>query len=272
MDFEEISNEEWSFLAPTLCIQSRTEIVRRGRPRIQPRVLANAILWVLTIGGSWSKLPTRYPSSTTCRYRFEEWRLDGKLDEMVRILSAAGRNFSYVHDSSYPQKNTAINGDVPPKNGCGLPRVRWRSQGTWQASHGPPATVQKSSDPVKVGASTRAAMEAVSPPESSLAHRTPSNFAQEHCDSSPRAFWMGLVSNGTTVIDARGYVIYVAVDTAPDAMFRGWTEIIRDGKRVARSGLVGPRFRDPDAGMQFALAWARRWIESHANRARIHDG
>ena len=270
MDYEEISDEEWSLLAPMLCIPLSAGIVRRGRPRIQPRVLANAILWVLTIGGSWSKLPARYPSSPTCRCRFEEWRRDGKLDEMVRILSSAGRKFLYVPDSAYPQENTTLDRGALSIDEHGLRRVLWRSQGSWHASHGP--VVNGSIDPCNTSTQTRAAIEAVSLPGGLAGHATAGNLAHDHCDASAhRAFWMGLASKGTTVTDTKGYVVYVAVDPVRGAMFRGWTEIMRDGKRVARSGLVGPKFYDPEACMQFALAWARRWIELNANPTRIHD-
>jgi len=263
MDFEEISDEEWSLLAPTLSIQP-PGILRRGRPRIQPRVLANAILWTLTIGGSWSKLPSRYPSSPTCRSRFEEWQRDGKLDKMVCILSAVGRNFLHVPSSSYAERSTAIDRDASSIDEHGSSRVRWRSQGSWKASH--ERAVQDSEDSFNVNAQMRVAMEGVSLPESSPAYAIPGIAAHEQCDSSQhRPIWMGLASKGTTVTDARGYVVYVAVDMVYGAKYRGWTEIMRDGKRIGRSGLVGPRFCAPEAGMQFALAWARRWIELHAN-------
>src|SRR5690349_16111794 len=96
MHFEELSNEEWSLVGPILTAHPRAGVLRRGRPRIRTRVVANAVLWVLTTGQSWSKLPAHYPSQPTCRCRFEAWRLDGKLAGMIRILSEMGRSFAYV--------------------------------------------------------------------------------------------------------------------------------------------------------------------------------
>jgi hypothetical protein len=44
-------------------------------------------------------------------------------------------------------------------------------------------------------------------------------------------------------------------------MCRAWAEIMKDGKRVERSGLVGPRFEQAEAAEQYALDWARQWID-----------
>src|SRR5262249_38320227 len=133
MHFEELSNEEWSLVAPTLCAQPLAGILRRGRPRIRPRGLANAVLWALATGESWGKLPAHYPSQPTCRCRYEEWRHDGKLAEMIRILSEAGRRFSYVPDMPAPimkpaPKCDASVTDERAMDERGLPRVIWRSQ------------------------------------------------------------------------------------------------------------------------------------------------
>lgn len=72
---------------------------------------------------------------------------------------------------------------------------------------------------------------------------------------------MSLAPRGTEIADRRGYVIYVAAEQVPNAMYRAWAEIMKDGKRVERSGLVGPRFAQAEAAEQYALDWARQWIE-----------
>jgi hypothetical protein len=36
---------------------------------------------------------------------------------------------------------------------------------------------------------------------------------------------------------------------------------MKDGKRVERSGLVGPRFGEAGAAEHYALEWARQWID-----------
>ena len=228
MHFEELSNEEWSLVAPILSAQPHAGVLKRGRPRIRTRVVANAVLWVLTTGQSWSKLPAHYPSQPTCRCRFEEWRLKGKIAEMIRVLSKVGRSFSYVPDAPCVSKKAVPKRDDGQMEERGIPRVIWKSQASWLAS----------------------------PARQESAHEL-------RPDNPGRAFWMGLAAKGARVADERGYVVYIAADPAPDAMFRGWAEITRDGRRVARSGLVGPKFDMPDEAMQCALTWARRWIELH---------
>jgi len=57
--------------------------------------------------------------------------------------------------------------------------------------------------------------------------------------------------------------MYAAVDRLEEASFRGWVEIVKNGRRVARSGLVGPRFENADAARQYAIDWARKWIDRH---------
>ncbi|SDI50750.1 Putative transposase of IS4/5 family [Paraburkholderia steynii] len=45
MQFEELSNEEWSRVGPMLNDKPATGILQAGRPRAQTQVVANAILW-----------------------------------------------------------------------------------------------------------------------------------------------------------------------------------------------------------------------------------
>ena len=251
MPFEELSNEEWSLIAPTLCAPPPAGMLKRGRPRIRPRVLANAVLWALTTGESWARLPAHYPSQPTCRCRFEEWRLDGKLAEMIRILTDRGRRFSYVPDTPRPVQKAKPKRETRVMEERGMPRVVWRSQASWQTST----------------ADTGARFAHAEPEHSAItAIEAPMHEPLCDRDAQNRAFWMGLAAKGARVADERGYVVYVAADPVPDAMFRGWTEITREGRRVARSGLVGPKFGAPEAAMQCALTWARRWIEQQGVR------
>ena len=69
MFFDELSNDEWAQLAALVSDEPAVRLNRRGRPRAEPRIVANAVLWILTTGEPWSKLPGRYPSGPTCRRR-----------------------------------------------------------------------------------------------------------------------------------------------------------------------------------------------------------
>ncbi|CAH2775250.1 MAG: Mobile element protein [uncultured Caballeronia sp.] len=91
--FDDLRDNEWALVEALFCAEpARSE--RRGRPRVEARSVVNAILWVLSTGEGWSKLPGRYPSPPTCRRRFDEWRADGTLAEIVKRLFSNSREVS----------------------------------------------------------------------------------------------------------------------------------------------------------------------------------
>ncbi len=114
MFFDELSNDEWALLAALVSDEPAVRLNRRGRPRAEPRIVANAVLWILTTGEPWSKLPGRYPSGPTCRRRFEEWQLNGTLLEMVRLLSQTGRTFAYIPQPAPPAAAKPARGSPRP--------------------------------------------------------------------------------------------------------------------------------------------------------------
>ena len=71
MMFDDLRDNEWALVEALFCAEpARSE--RRGRPRVEARAVVNAVLWVLSTGEGWSKLPGRYPSPPTCRRRFDD--------------------------------------------------------------------------------------------------------------------------------------------------------------------------------------------------------
>ena len=93
MVFDDLRDNEWALVEALFCAEpARSE--RRGRPRVEARAVVNAVLWVLSTGEGWSKLPGRYPSPPTCRRRFDEWQADGTLAENVKRLGTSGREIS----------------------------------------------------------------------------------------------------------------------------------------------------------------------------------
>ncbi|NPT55253.1 transposase [Paraburkholderia elongata] len=300
MFFDELSNEEWALLAALVSDEPAVRLNRRGRPRAEPRIVANAVLWILTTGEPWSKLPGRYPSGPTCRRRFEEWQLNGTLLEMVRLLSQTGRTFAYVPQPAPPVavKPAAPVAETPSVRDESLRGVSWKSPESWQTP-GMSSSLSnwRSADPIaditrqlsgltnvppvsrapskpSTPASSFAARPAMRADLQSMDEARAVDAAMHSLDSaiasarrtqqledqrSPLS--MSLAPRGTQVADRRGYVIYVAAEQVPNAMYRAWAEIMKDGKRVERSGLVGPRFEEADAAEQYALEWARQWID-----------
>ncbi|CAB3714530.1 hypothetical protein LMG24238_04410 [Paraburkholderia sediminicola] len=304
MFFDELSNDEWALLAALVSDEPAVRLNRRGRPRAEPRIVANAVLWILTTGEPWSKLPGRYPSGPTCRRRFEEWQLNGTLLEMVRLLSQTGRTFAYVPQPAPPvaAKPAAPVAETPSVRDEGLRGVSWKSPESWQApgvssslsnwrsadpfaditrqlsglttgtTNVPPVSRTPSASPASASPVNRPAMRAglqsmeearaVGAAMHSLDSAiTSARRTQQLEDQQRSSLSMSLAPRGTQVADRRGYVIYVAAEQVPNAMYRAWAEIMKDGKRVERSGLVGPRFAEADAAEEYALEWARQWID-----------
>ena len=310
MFFDELSNDEWALLAALVSDEPAVRLNRRGRPRAEPRIVANAVLWILTTGEPWSKLPGRYPSGPTCRRRFEEWQLNGTLLEMVRLLShATGRTFAYIPQPAPPvaAKPAAPVADTPSVRDESLRGVSWKSPESWQApgvssrlstwrsadpiaditrqlsglTNVPPVPRAPSAPSVSPSLAARPAMRAdlqcmdeagaVGAAMHDLDSAIASARRTHELDDQRSSLSMSLAPRGTQVADRRGYVIYVAAEQVPNAMYRAWAEIMKDGKRVERSGLVGPRFVEADAAEQYALDWARQWIDRECRTQAAAD-
>jgi transposase len=270
MFFEELTDDEWARLAP-LAADEPVHPHRRGRPRAEPRVVTNAVLWILTTGERWSKLPARYPSGPTCRRRFDEWLADGTLTQIVKILSEFGRTFAYV-----PEPDATVH--VPPKAAPSpapeSPRLRgvfWTNPESW---HTASAIVGKA-DGVEMngmnGACTNAARREL-PVASSRRAPTPGapqRALSERPNDIPLVDSMAVTKRSE---DYRGYVIHASAQPVAKQLqisYRASAEIVKDGRRIERSGLIGPRFPDNETAEQHALEWARDWINRHEAAAQV---
>jgi transposase len=302
MFFDELSNDEWALLAVLVSDEPAVRLNRRGRPRAEPRIVANAVLWILTTGEPWSKLPGRYPSGPTCRRRFEEWQLNGTLLEMVRLLSQTGRTFAYIPPPAPPvaAKPVAPVTETPSMRDESLRGVSWKSPESWQApgvsstlgnwrsadpiaditrqlsglSNGAPAARARPLPATPAAVVSRSALRAHLPVRTGEAGAVGTAMAQlDSAIASARAtpdapaddrrspLSMSLAPRGTQVAGSNGYLICTVAEQVPGEMYRASAEIMKDGKRVERSGLVGPRFAQAAEAEQYALEWARQWIE-----------
>jgi transposase len=394
MFFDELSNDEWARLSALVSDEPAVRLNRRGRPRAEPRIVANAVLWILTTGEPWSKLPGRYPSGPTCRRRFEEWQANGTLIEMVRLLSETGRAFAYIPEPTPPAvAKPAPEVEQPKPRDDTVRGVYWKSPESWQTSsaaagvtHGwrplgamaditrqlaggvDAQTLSDDIAPAHDGAAGAAAAGSLAEDEAReakpahAAHAyAPREMLDTHVegdgrygaaydgasngalskgaafgepqqfdgsrfddrlngaralDGLPRGYpvdghdghrldghdghdgqydrdayaartphdagtdddwghsrphdlanyhaplWMNLaMPGGAQFDDERGYVIYVVAEQVASSMYRAWAEIMRDGRRIERSGLIGPRFEDDEAARRFALEWAIGWID-----------
>jgi transposase len=297
MNFEELSDDEWMMVSSLVADEPPIRLNRRGRPRAEPRVVANAVLWILTTGESWSRLPARYPSGPTCRRRFDDWHVSGTLAEIVQRLTQVGRQFIYVPEPAQPVAQVAVAsasasvveaGQVVAEDD-GLPAVYWKSPEAWQAPA--PASVPAFADPIESMTRQLAYTEPVERARTDRTDRTdrapvrrvsadelapvgtPLQGAQAlgiPRDESPAvARRMPVVSGRSQpvqVAEWRGYVMNLSVQPVRNRMYRAAAEILKDGKRVERSGLIGPPFQDREAAKHFAYDWAREWIERGIER------
>lgn len=127
MLFDDLKDNEWA-LVEALFREEPARVERRGRPRVEPRAVVNAVLWVLSSGEGWSKLPGRYPSPPTCRRRFDEWQADGTLTELVRRLAGTGRPITLRGRIGA----SAVKPPVPPSRDR-LRGAFWTNPESWRA-------------------------------------------------------------------------------------------------------------------------------------------
>lgn len=294
MSFEELSDDEWVLVSSLVSDEPPIRLNRRGRPRAEPRIVANAVLWILTTGESWSRLPARYPSGPTCRRRFDEWHVSGTLIEIVNRLKEVGRNFIYVPEPAVPaaagaSASSASSGkqavaveEVAEDDG--LPAVYWKSPEAWQA----PASVVDAplADPIESmtrqlalpsrPALTRKAASAVTATartSTPVAVVMPTAMRDESPAAARSALWTSDGLQSVQIAEWRGHTINLTVQPVRNRMYRASVEILKDDKRVERSGLIGPRFQDRDSAKQFAYDWARKWIERECRGASVaQDG
>lgn len=79
-----VSDREWEFIEPILSHLPQPK--HPGRPRASERDLFDAILYVLSTGIPWSRLPEEYPAKSSCHRRFQAWSHDGSFDRLRRTL------------------------------------------------------------------------------------------------------------------------------------------------------------------------------------------
>jgi transposase len=245
--FKELNDDEWERVAP-LAVDEPVHPHRRGRPRAETRVVANAVLWILTTGERWSKLPARYPSEPTCRRRFDEWLADGTLIEMIKILSESGRSFTYIpQPAAFPAPKRASTLESPRLRGVFWPNLEsWREADScsYRAGDLPIA----SSRPLQTGSDARISMR-------KREHEAPAfNDATAHKRTE----------------DYRGYTIHAMAQRVTRQMnlsYRASAEILKGDRRIERSGLIGPCFADLESAEHHALNWARDWIDRQASAA-----
>jgi hypothetical protein len=73
--------------------------------------------------------------------------------------------------------------------------------------------------------------------------------------------WTNRAWRDAQVEEYRGHTIHASAQPVQQLMYRACVQIVKDGQRIERSGLIGPQFADTEAAQQYALDWARQWID-----------
>ncbi len=271
MFFEELTDDEWARLAP-LAADEPIHPHRRGRPRAEPRVVANAVLWILTTGERWSKLPARYPSGPTCRRRFDDWLADGTLTEIVKVLSEFGRTFAYVPQPEAAAQPAPKAAPVPAPESPRLRGVFWTNPESWQSTNGC-ADQDGASEAVSAMNAPLCThiVRGDAPVASSRRAPTPGVPMRANGDYSHEMQPVDSMTETKRLEDYLDHTIHASaqpVAKQSQLSYRASAEIVKDGRRVERSGLIGPRFADSDSAVRFALDWARDWIDRHEAAAQ----
>jgi transposase len=81
-----LTDQEWT------CVEHLFDELRHrkgaGRPAANPRAILDAIRWIQQTGERWLYLPATFPPQQTCYMKFLQWRKDGRIAEVERLLGA----------------------------------------------------------------------------------------------------------------------------------------------------------------------------------------
>lgn len=96
---EELTDEQWA-VVESLIPKPPQRLVRKGRPRCNPRDVLNAVLWRFRRGARWQDIPEQFPAFQTCYRSFQQWLRDGTLR---RVLEALAHNLEQRDDVDLTQ-------------------------------------------------------------------------------------------------------------------------------------------------------------------------
>jgi putative transposase len=77
-------DEEWERVQPLL--EAHDPPRRKGRKRINPRGVLEAILYRQRSGCQWNSLPKEYPDDSTVHRTYQRWRGLGILDQLLATV------------------------------------------------------------------------------------------------------------------------------------------------------------------------------------------
>ena len=90
--FTQLPDEQWILIEDLFAWEAPNRSERK--PSIPPRVVLEALHWMLRNGGPWENHPQSFPSELTCRRRLPQWVENGVLEgvwaRLVELSDALG--------------------------------------------------------------------------------------------------------------------------------------------------------------------------------------
>ena len=85
MRFEELTDDQWKLLVPSIPLHAYT-----GRPRADDKSCINGMLYVLMSGCRWMDMPTKYGSYKRVWERYKKWSVKGVWKNIMKSLVSRG--------------------------------------------------------------------------------------------------------------------------------------------------------------------------------------
>jgi transposase len=79
-----LTDDEWELISNVF---GKPSVM--GRPRKDPRMVLDGILWVLRTGSPWRDVPEEFGAWKTCWRMFDQWNANGTLVEILQRLQSA---------------------------------------------------------------------------------------------------------------------------------------------------------------------------------------
>ena len=118
---KEITDAQWKRIKSVF--EKRAKV---GRPSLNPRIVFNALMWLLKSGARWRDLPARYGNWNSIYHKFRLWCKLGLFERLMKIINADAQEatllaidstFCKVHQSACSGlKNQAIGSSRGGKN------------------------------------------------------------------------------------------------------------------------------------------------------------
>jgi transposase len=113
MGFQELTDEQWAFIAPLLPPRAKT-----GRPRVDDRKVLNGILYVRVTGCRWCDMPRQYGAYQTAWRRFRELQEKGVWHQILQALLDWGDTLGKVKVEAVAIDSTRVEAKKGGKGVC----------------------------------------------------------------------------------------------------------------------------------------------------------